>query len=158
VPVEFRVASSPLELTEMLLGGKIDTAILPPDTWGRQRVDFGTFYFVDRDAYMVPYASRLKTIDEVDNRRVRVIAIEGTTSDRAAARRLRNTTVNPVGSVEGALEMLRTGTEPTPLPSPTRPSRRSSSACPDRASWRAPSAALGWRSRCRRTISMLSTT
>jgi polar amino acid transport system substrate-binding protein len=108
-PVEFKVASSALELTEMLLGGKIDSAILPPDRWGRQRVDFGTFYFVDHDTYLVPRASRLKTIDEVDNRRVRVIAIEGTTTDRAAARRLRNTSVNPVGSIEGALEMLRTG-------------------------------------------------
>lgn len=109
VPIEFKIASSPLELTEMLLGGKIDSAVMPPDRWCRQRVDFGTFYFVDRDAYMVPYASRLKTIDEVDNRRVRVIAVEGTTTGRAAARRLRNTTVNPVGSVEGALEMLRNG-------------------------------------------------
>jgi polar amino acid transport system substrate-binding protein len=109
VPVEFRVASSPLELTEMLLGGKIDSAIMPPDRWGRQRVDFGTSYFLDRESYLVPRSSRLKTIDEVDNRRVRVIAIEGSTTDRAAARRLKNTTVNPVDSVEGALEMLRTG-------------------------------------------------
>jgi polar amino acid transport system substrate-binding protein len=109
VPVEFKVASSPLELTEMLLGGKIDSAVMPPDRWGRQRLDFGTFYFVDRESYLVPRGSRLKTIDEVDNRRVRVIAIEGTTTDRAAARRLKNTTVNPVDSVEGALEMLRTG-------------------------------------------------
>jgi hypothetical protein len=34
-PVE--PASSPLELTEMLLGGKIDSAIMPPDNWARQR-------------------------------------------------------------------------------------------------------------------------
>ena len=108
-PLEFKVASSSLELTEMLLGGKIDSAIMPPDKWGRQRVDFGTSYFVDRDAYLVPRSSRLKTIDEVDNRRVRVIAIEGSATDRTAARRLKNTTVNPVDSVEGALEMLRTG-------------------------------------------------
>jgi polar amino acid transport system substrate-binding protein len=108
-PVEFKVASSPLELTEMLLGGKIDSAIMPPDRWGRQRFDFGTFYFVDRDTYLVPRGSRLKTIHEVDNRRVRVIAIEGSTTERAAARRLKNTTVNPVDTVEGALEMLRTG-------------------------------------------------
>jgi polar amino acid transport system substrate-binding protein len=109
VPVEFKVASSPLELTEMLLGGKIDTAIMPPDRWGRQRVDFGTFYFLDRESYLVARGSRLKTIYEVDSRRVRVIAIEGTATDRAAARRLRNTTVNPVDSLEGALEMLRGG-------------------------------------------------
>ncbi len=107
--VEFKVASSPLELTEMLLGGKIDSAIMPPDAWGRRRVDFGTSYFVDRDAYMVPRSSRLKMIGEVDNRRVRVIAIEGTTTDRAATRQLRNTRVNPVGSIDEALEMLRTG-------------------------------------------------
>ena len=108
-PVEFKVASSPLELTEMLLGGKLDAAVMPPDRWGRQRVDFGTFYLVDRDAYMVARGSKLKMIDEVDNRRVRVIAIEGSTTGRAAARRLKNTTVNPVDSVEGALEMLRNG-------------------------------------------------
>lgn len=109
VPVEFKVASSPLELTEMLLGGKIDSAIMPPDRWGRQRVDFGTSYFLDRESYLVPRGSRLKTLDQVDSRRVRVIAIEGTATDRAAARRLRNTTVNPVDSLEGALEMLRGG-------------------------------------------------
>ena len=109
VPVEFKVASSPLELTEMLLGGKIDAAIMSPDRWERQRVDFGTFYFVDRDSYLVPRASRLRNVDELDNRRVRVIAIQGTTTDRAAARHLKNTTVKPVASLEGALELLRTG-------------------------------------------------
>jgi len=108
-PVEFKVASSALELTEMLLGGKIDSAIMPPDKWGARRIDFGTFYFVDRDAYMVAPGSRLKTSDDVDSLRVRVIAVAGSTADRAAARRLRNTRVTPVDSVEAALEMLRTG-------------------------------------------------
>lgn len=107
-PLELKVASSPLELTEMLLGGKIDSAIMPPDNWGRQRVDFATYYFIDRSTYMVPGGSRIKTIDDVDYRRVRVIAIEGSATDRAAARRLKNTTVNPVGSIDEALEMLRT--------------------------------------------------
>ena len=108
VPVDFTVASSSLELTEMLLGGKLDAAIMPPDKWGEQRLDFGTFYFVDRDTYMVPGGSRMKTVDEVDDRRVRVIAIEGSTTDRAAARRLKNTRVDPVDSIDEALEMLRT--------------------------------------------------
>lgn len=108
-PVEFKVASSPLELTEMLLGGKVDAAVMPPDKWGRQRLDFGTFYFVDRDTYMVPRGSRVKTIDQVDSRRVRVIAIEGSTTERSAARRLRYARVNAVDSIDQALEMLRTG-------------------------------------------------
>jgi ABC-type amino acid transport/signal transduction systems, periplasmic component/domain len=108
VPVEFKVASSAWELTEMLLGGKIDTAILPPDKEGRRRLDFGTSYFLDRSTFMVPGGSRIKTIDDVDLRRVRVIAVEGSSTDRAATRQLRNTRVNPVGSIDEALEMLRT--------------------------------------------------
>ena len=109
VPVEFTVASSSGELTELLLGGKLDAAIMPPDKWGGQRLDFGSYYFADRDTYMVPGRSRLKTVDEVDNLRVRVIALEGSTTDRTAARRLKNTRVNPVDSIDDALEMLRTG-------------------------------------------------
>jgi polar amino acid transport system substrate-binding protein len=108
-PVEFKVASSALELTEMLLGGKIDSAIMPPDKWGARRIDFGTFYFVDRDAYMVAPRSRLRTSDEVDSLRVRVIGVEGSAAYRAAAHRLKKTRVTPVDSVEAALEMLRTG-------------------------------------------------
>jgi len=109
VPVEFTVASSSGELTELLLGGKLDVAIMLPDKWGGQRLDFGSFYFADRDTYMVPGRSRLKTVDEVDNLRVRVIAVEGSTTDRTAARRLKNTRVNPVDSIDEALEMLRSG-------------------------------------------------
>jgi polar amino acid transport system substrate-binding protein len=109
VPVEFTIASSSAELTELLMGGKLDAAIMPPDKWGGQRLDFGSYYFADRDTYMVPGRSRLKTVDEVDNLRVRVIAVEGSTTDRTAARRLKNTRVNPVDSIDDALEMLRTG-------------------------------------------------
>jgi polar amino acid transport system substrate-binding protein len=109
VPIEFTVASSSGELSELLLGGKLDAAIMLPDKWGGQRLDFGSYYFADRDTYMVPGRSRLKTVDEVDNLRVRVIAVEGSTTDRTAARRLKNTRVNPVDSIDDALEMLRTG-------------------------------------------------
>jgi polar amino acid transport system substrate-binding protein len=109
VPVEFTVASSSGELTELLLGGKLDAAIMLPDKWGGQRLDFGSYYFADRDTYMVRGRSRLKTVGEVDNLRVRVIAVEGSTTDRNAARRLKNTRVNPVDSIDEALEMLRTG-------------------------------------------------
>jgi len=108
VRVEFKLASSAWDLTELLMGGKIDAAIIPPDKVGRQRLDFGTFYFVDRSTFMVPAGSRIGTIDDVDARRVRVIAVDGSTTDRAATRQLRNTRVNPVGSIDEALEMLRT--------------------------------------------------
>ena len=108
VPIEFKVASSAWELTELLMGGKIDAAILPPDKDGRRRLDFGTSYFVDRSTYLVPGGSRIRTIDDVDSRRVRVVAVEGSTTDRTATRRLKNTRVNPVGSIDEALEMLRT--------------------------------------------------
>ena len=108
VPVEFKLASSAWELTEMMMGGRLDAAILPPDKVGRQRLDFGTSYFEDRSTYLVPAGSSIGTINDVDYRRVRVIAVEGSTTDRTATRQLRNTRVNPVGSIDEALEMLRT--------------------------------------------------
>src|SRR5690349_8245403 len=64
VPVEFKVASSAWELTELLMGGKIDAAILTPDKVGRQRLDFGTSYFEDRGTFMVRAGSRIGTIDD----------------------------------------------------------------------------------------------
>jgi polar amino acid transport system substrate-binding protein len=109
VPIEFTVASSSADLTELLLGGKLDAAIMPPDKYGWERLDFGSFYFADENTYMVPGGSKLRTIADVNHRGARVIAIEGTDTSRAAARQLKHSWVRPVNSIDEALEMLRTG-------------------------------------------------
>jgi polar amino acid transport system substrate-binding protein len=108
-PVEFVVASSSGQLTEMLSAGKLDAAIMPPDEERRKILDFGTYYFVDENTYMVPGGSKIKTIADVDYPGARVIAIVGTTTSRTAARLLKSTTVTSVKSIDDALEMLRTG-------------------------------------------------
>jgi polar amino acid transport system substrate-binding protein len=108
-PVEFTIASSSAELTELMIGGKLDAAIMPPDKQRLERLDFGSFYFVDENTYLVPGGSPFKTIDDVNRPGARVLAIDGTATSRAAARQLRRSFVTPVDSVDQALEMLRTG-------------------------------------------------
>jgi polar amino acid transport system substrate-binding protein len=109
VPVEFTLARSSAELTALLIGGKLDAAIMPPDQQRLERLDFGSFYFVDQNAYLVPGSSGFKTIDDVNRPGVRVLAIDGTATSRAAARHIKRSWVTPVDSIDEALEMLRTG-------------------------------------------------
>ena len=109
VPVAFRVASSAAELTELLMGGRLDAAIIPPDQHGLERLDFGSYYFVDQNTYMVPGGSRFKTIDDVNRPGARVLAIGGTATSRAAARHIQRSWITQVDSIDEALEMLRTG-------------------------------------------------
>jgi polar amino acid transport system substrate-binding protein len=109
VPVDFWVASSSGELTQLLLGGKLDAAIMPPDEDGWERLDFGSFYFVDENTYMVPRGSKIRTIDDVDYVGARVVAIAGSSTSRVAARRLQHARLILGDSVDEALEMLRTG-------------------------------------------------
>lgn len=109
VPVEFTVASSSGQLMEPLASGKLDAAVMPPDAERRKMLDVGTFYFVDENTYMVPAASKIRTIAEVDQPGTRVIAIVGTTTSRTAARLLKSTTVTTVKSIDEALDQLSTG-------------------------------------------------
>ena len=109
VPVEFTVGSSSGELTQLMIGGRLDAAIMPPDEERLERLDFGSFYFVDEHSYMVPGGSKIMTIADVDRPGARVLAIAGTATSRAAERQLKNTWVTPVGSIDEALEMLRSG-------------------------------------------------
>src|SRR5262245_15409408 len=108
VPVEFTAVSSSAELAELLLGGRLDAAIMEPDRFGMERFDFGSFYFADENTYMVSGRSKIVTIADVNSRRARVVAIDGSATSRAAARQIKHS-VTPVNSVDEALEMLRTG-------------------------------------------------
>src|SRR5262245_3475103 len=109
VPVEFTAVSSSAELAELLLGGRLDAAIMEPDRFGMERFDFGSFYFADENTYMVSGRSKIMTIADVNARRARVVAIDGTAASRAAARQIKHSWVTPVNSIDEALEMLRTG-------------------------------------------------
>ena len=108
-PVEFVVASSSGQITDLLSSGKLDAAFIPPDEERRKSVDFGTLYVVDENTYMVRGDSKMKTVPDVDYPGIRVIAIAGTATSRNAARALRNATITQAKSVDDALEMLREG-------------------------------------------------
>ena len=74
------------------------------------RVHFSDAYVLIESTYMVTGASGIQTLDQVDRPNVRVVGIANTTTIRAAARTLRNTSITAATSVEEAVDMLRTGT------------------------------------------------
>ena len=109
VAVEFLVAPNTGELTDALEAGRIDVSFMPVDEERKKRIDFGPVYFLVESTYMVTEASGLATVDEVDRAGVRVVGIANTTTIRAAARSLKNTTITAAQSIGEAVEMLTGG-------------------------------------------------
>jgi len=109
VPLELMVAPNTGELVDALEAGRIDVSFMPVDDERRKRIDFGPVYFEVESTYMVTQASGIKTVDEVDRPGVRVVGIAGTTTIRASARTLKNTTVAAAQSIGEAIEMMTTG-------------------------------------------------
>jgi polar amino acid transport system substrate-binding protein len=109
VPVKFFVAPNSGELTDATAAAEIDVAFMPVDEERKKRVDFGPNYFLIESTYMATAASGAKTVADVDRAGMRVIGIAGTTTIRAAARTLKNTTISPVTSVGDAVAALRDG-------------------------------------------------
>jgi polar amino acid transport system substrate-binding protein len=109
VPVEFMVAPNTGELVEALEAGRIDVSFMPVDEERKKRIVFGPVYFLVESTYMVTGPSGLRTVDEVDRARVRVIGIANTTTIRAASRALKNTAIAAVQSVGEAVAMLGAG-------------------------------------------------
>ena len=82
---------------------------MPVDEERKKRVDFGPAYFMIESTYLATAASGIKTVAEVDRPDVRVVGIANTTTIRAAARSLKNTTISAATSVEEAMALLRAG-------------------------------------------------
>jgi polar amino acid transport system substrate-binding protein len=82
---------------------------MPVDEERKKRVAFGPNYVVIESTFMATAASGAKTVAEVDRAGMRVIGIANTTTIRAAARTLKNTTISPVPSVDDAMTALRNG-------------------------------------------------
>jgi polar amino acid transport system substrate-binding protein len=82
---------------------------MPVDEERKKRVSFGPNYVVIESTFMATAASGAKTVAEVDRAGLRVIGIANTTTIRAAARTLKNTTISPVTSVDDAMAALRDG-------------------------------------------------
>jgi polar amino acid transport system substrate-binding protein len=109
VPVEFMVAPNSGLITDATKSGAVDVSFMPVDEERKKRVDFGPAYFMIESTYVATAASGFKTVADVDRPNARVIGIANTTTIRAAARSLKNTTIAPVASVDEALALLRAG-------------------------------------------------
>src|SRR3954471_18841937 len=109
VAAEFMVAPNTGELTDALEAGRIDVSFMPVDDERKKRIDFGPVYFEVESTYMVTEASGLRRVDDVDRPGIRVVGIAGTTTIRAAARSLTQTTITATQSIGEAVEMLTGG-------------------------------------------------
>ena len=109
VAAEFTVAPNTGELVDLLEAGQIDVSFMPVDEERKKRVDFGPVYFLVESTYMVTEASGLRKVDDVDRPGIRVVGIAGTTTIRAAARSLKQTTITAAQSIGEAVEMLTGG-------------------------------------------------
>ncbi len=95
VAVEFSIAPNSGLLTDLLAAGEIDVSFMPIDDERKKRIDFGPSYCMIESTYMVTGPSGLKTLAEVDQPHVRVVGIANTTTIRASARSLKNTSRSP---------------------------------------------------------------
>jgi polar amino acid transport system substrate-binding protein len=109
VPVEFMLAANSGLVTDATESGAIDVGFMPVDEERKKRVDFGPAYFMIESTYLASAGSGIKTVAEVDRPNVRVVGIANTTTIRAAARSLKNTTISAAASVEEAMALLRAG-------------------------------------------------
>jgi polar amino acid transport system substrate-binding protein len=87
----------------------VDVSFMPVDDERRKRLGIGPDYVRAESTYMVTAASGAKTVADVDKPGMRVIGIANTTTIRAAARTLKNTTISPVTSVGDAMTALKEG-------------------------------------------------
>ena len=109
LPIEFMPAHNSGEVTEALASGSADVGFLPVDAERRQRIDFGPVYFVSDSTYLVPAGSRIRTLAEVDQPGVRVLAEENTATLRAVRRQLRMASVTSAKSIDEALDLIQAG-------------------------------------------------
>jgi polar amino acid transport system substrate-binding protein len=104
-----------LELIALPNSGEIttskawDVTFMPVDAERAKMVDFGPAYYMFESTFMVTAKSKIENIAEVDRPGVRVVGIGNTTTARAAARSLKQTSVIPVQTVEQIEDMLRSG-------------------------------------------------
>jgi polar amino acid transport system substrate-binding protein len=108
-PLELIVYANSGELISGAARGEWDVAFAPIDEERRKLVDFGPVSYLFESTYLVPGASAIQNIAEVDRPGVRVVGIGETTTARAAIRSLYNARFVAVRTVEEAEKTLLSG-------------------------------------------------
>jgi polar amino acid transport system substrate-binding protein len=109
VPVEIVARATTNELTADLKAGAIDVGFMPMDDERRKVVDFSTPYFSIECTYLVAATSGIKSMEQVDRAEITVVGIDGSTTMRAARRKLLHAQVVTAKSVDEAMAMMRSG-------------------------------------------------
>jgi polar amino acid transport system substrate-binding protein len=92
--------------------GECGAAFVPVDEVDGEfkgRVDFASAHVILQSTYLIGPGSRIRTLADVDRRRVRVAVIDKATAARAAARWLKTATVANVKTVDELFDLLRAG-------------------------------------------------
>jgi polar amino acid transport system substrate-binding protein len=109
LPLILQVYPNSGEVTEAVAVGICDVAFMPRDATREKLVAFGPAYYLIGSTYLVPAASTIRSIDEVNRPGVRIVAISNTTTARSARRTAPQASVEEVPSVDRMTEMARTG-------------------------------------------------
>jgi polar amino acid transport system substrate-binding protein len=109
LPLELQVYENSGQVTDAVAGGTCDLAFMPRDAAREARVEFGPAYYMISSTYLVPAGSTIQTIDEVNRRGVRIVAIANTTTARSARRTAPEASVEEVPSVDMMTDMAAAG-------------------------------------------------
>lgn len=109
LPLSLQVCDNSGQVTEAVASGACDVAFMPQDAARADKVDFGPAYFIIQSTYLVPTGSSIHSIDEVNRRGMRIVAIANTTTGRSAQRTAPKADFAEVPSVEMMTAMAAKG-------------------------------------------------
>src|SRR3954452_24712157 len=109
VPLELVLYPSAEALNQSATAGTWDVTFMTVDHHRQTLVDFGPAYVVFEATYLVPSASAIQSIADVDQAGVRVAAIRGGGLALRLSQSLRNARLVPAPTLEAAYEMMLQG-------------------------------------------------
>jgi polar amino acid transport system substrate-binding protein len=107
LPLDLSVFANSGEVTDAVARGDCDIAFMPQDAARAARVDFGPAYCRIESTYLVPAGSVIQSIEEVNRKGVRIVAIANTTTMRSARRTAPLATVTEVPGVDVMTQMAK---------------------------------------------------
>jgi polar amino acid transport system substrate-binding protein len=109
LPLALQVFENSGQVTDAVASGACDLSFMPQDAARAEKVDFGPAYYFIESTYLVPAGSAIQTIDEVNRKGVRIVAIANTTTGRSAHRTAPLAEFDEVAGVDLMVERARKG-------------------------------------------------
>jgi polar amino acid transport system substrate-binding protein len=109
VPLALVVYQNSGQITASAASGAWDLTFVPMDPERAKVLDFGPVYEIQEATYLVAPGSALHTLADVDQPGIRVAAVAGTTTGRAAQASLTRTKVEGYQTIEEIMALMRDG-------------------------------------------------